>query len=64
MVYYTEKPPIGLEPRFIWNGVRQVAICEAMIRYIRGGRSIPIEWAEELMQLCKESRVKLNDTHC
>jgi uncharacterized FlaG/YvyC family protein len=47
----TEKPPIGLKPRFIHNEQRIHEIVEAMNRYIQVNKQIPIEWIDEYNEL-------------
>jgi hypothetical protein len=58
----TEKPPLGLVPENIWlmktTGEimeRIEAIAAAMQRYKDAGKSIPVEWQEELIRLEKEA---------
>ena len=52
---YEAKPPIGLEPRYLWDGRRKVDICEAIIRYTQVGKKIPREWMDELADLLCDS---------
>lgn len=46
-------PPIGIEPKYIWEGKRHTAICEAITRYYQAGLEIPIEWIEEYNQFIR-----------
>lgn len=43
-----EKPPIGLRPRIIWLNEREMELLEAMERYEKAGKEIPILWGVEL----------------
>lgn len=43
-----EKPPIGLRPRIIWLNEREMEILEAMDRYEKAGKEIPVLWGMEL----------------
>lgn len=43
-----EKPPIGLRPRIIWLNEREIEILEAMDRYEKAGKEIPVMWGMEL----------------
>jgi len=45
------KPPLGLEPKEVWNYKRMCEIIKAMDRYIQNVRKIPIEWVEEYNEL-------------
>jgi len=48
---YMGKPPLGLKPRSIHEKERITEILEAMKRYNDVGKSIPLEWANELCDL-------------
>ena len=43
-----QTPPLGLMPRKIWNIQRAGDIFEAMCRYSKAQKPIPLEWIEEL----------------
>ncbi len=43
-----EEPPIGLRPRIIWLNEREMEICEAIERFEKAGKEIPIMWNVEL----------------
>ena len=49
-----QKPPLGLMPRDIWNRIRISDIFEAMVRYSQNNKPSPLEWIEELEDLCRE----------
>ena len=42
-----EKPPLGLQPEYVWNEQRIQEIKMAIHRYMMAGKSIPNEWIEE-----------------
>ena len=50
-IKYDDKPPIGIMPRYIHNSNRMVEILDAMERYSKSSRSIPVEWVVELKDL-------------
>ena len=43
-----EKPPIGLRPRVVWLNEREMELLEAMDRYEKAGKEIPVMWGMEL----------------
>ena len=45
------KPPLGLEPRFIWDSYRKNKIVSAMERYTLANKKIPDEWLKELIEI-------------
>lgn len=57
-VYYMEytydnksnKPPIGLKPKFLYEQ-RFLEVCSFISRYYNSGQQIPIEWINEYNQL-------------
>lgn len=44
-------PPIGIPPRYVWDGKRINDILNAMKRYARAEMRIPIKWIDELSDL-------------
>ena len=42
-----EKPPIGIEPKNVWESIRFKRLKEAMIRYLEADLNLPDEWKEE-----------------
>ena len=54
----TEKPPLGLTPKFIHRDRRVREIVEAMFRYTTDGLDFPAEWAEELLELLEQRAVE------
>lgn len=57
--YEIKRPPLGLIPRFIWEGKnytqRIQSIKEAIERYTEENLSIPQEWVEEYNELIEKS---------
>ena len=49
--YQPAKPPIGLPPRYIAEGLRLEEIVVAIMRYCNVYRPIPTEWVEEYNEL-------------
>ena len=47
------KPPLGLRPRIIADHVRAIEVHEALGRSLAAGglQSVPVEWAEELLEI-------------
>jgi len=41
------KLPLGLMPEFIWKEKRVEEIDQAIMRYIKSGKEVPIEWIRE-----------------
>ena len=48
-----KKPPIGIEPKNVWESIRFNNLKEAMIRYLEAGFDISDEWTEEYNQFIK-----------
>lgn len=46
-----KKPPIGIQPKFIWEVQRIEDLVSAMNRYINAGLEIPVEWVENYNEL-------------
>ena len=46
------RPPIGLKPKFIHYQERQIAIIDAINRYLEAGKSPPKEWVLEFASYC------------
>ena len=57
----SEKPPIGLRPRFIYEEHRIEEIEEAMGRYRDAGKTVPKEWTEEHNEL--KTRLEWQSSH-
>lgn len=49
-----EKPPVGIEPEYIWKEKRYEELCKAVGRYLITGREIPMEWMEEGKRLFED----------
>ena len=47
----TERPPLGLIPKEVWQSKRFKEVCEAITRYYTSGFQIPLEWVEEYNEL-------------
>jgi hypothetical protein len=45
------KPPIGIEPRWVHSAVRLNELVAAIVRYIKAGLEVPVEWIEEYNDL-------------
>jgi hypothetical protein len=45
------RPPLGLKPKWLHDSERKIDIIEAMERYAKVKKPIPIEWIDELKQL-------------
>lgn len=48
---YTEKPPLGLRPKYISDKERMQEIQEAIDRYKMANKRVPEEWLEEHLEL-------------
>ena len=46
-----KKPPLGITPRSIHDRHRACHILNAMMRYSRAGKTIPLAWRQELRDL-------------
>ena len=53
-----ERSPIGLRPKYIIDELRTQEILEAMLRYSKAGKTIPLTWMEELAELNKQGDAK------
>jgi DNA-directed RNA polymerase subunit RPC12/RpoP len=47
------KPPLGIEPRWIHDGRRRDILINAFYRYITAGKEIPSEWLAEYNKITK-----------
>lgn len=54
---YAVKPPLGLIPKHIHDTKRKKEILEAMQRYTDAGKSIPVEWLDELRSLSTDTNL-------
>ena len=50
----TNKPPLGLRPKFIADRHRMIEIFEAILRYVDADKKVPKKWIKELNVLIKE----------
>lgn len=48
-----KKPPIGIEPRNIWEKKRIKELKLAIKRYVDADLEVPIEWVTELNEFCR-----------
>lgn len=48
------KPPLGIEPEYVWRQKRAFALVEAIARYSTAGMSVREEWLTELGALLTE----------
>lgn len=46
-----KKPPVGLRPRWMSEDERINEIFEAILRYHKARKEVPIEWIEELIDI-------------
>lgn len=42
-----KRPPLGIEPEYIWKSKRLGALCSAIIRYFNEGLPVSEEWLRE-----------------
>ncbi len=56
----TNKPPLGVMPRKIWENDRQLNLLAAMARYVEEYIPIPQDWMQELNELNR--RAEFNDS--
>ncbi len=47
------KPPIGIEPEWIWTEKRREELAKAMIRRLNDPYPIPIKWVNEFNKHCE-----------
>lgn len=47
------KPPLGIEPAYLYYDKRHEDVKAAIIRYIDHGYCIPPKWVEEHNMICK-----------
>ena len=48
---FSQRPPVGLKPRYIHDGERIDEILRAIERYTDANMSIPKSWVDELRSL-------------
>jgi len=51
-------PPLGLTPKWFWQGQRITEIIKALDRYIQAELEIPIEWVEQYNELVAEIKTE------
>ena len=49
------KPPLGVIPRYIWDGKRKEELAAAIDGYLNAGERIPEEWVEEYNEIVENS---------
>jgi len=54
------KPPIGIEPHYLWISQRKIDLTDAIQRYINAGMYVPVEWATEYNEYVKGNRGEYN----
>lgn len=52
------KPPLGIEPKYIWEARRADDLRNAIYRYTNAGVEIPVRWIEEYNELIKNGVFK------
>lgn len=45
---FTPSAPLGIKCRKIWEEQRRVDVAEAILRYLKAGINVPIEWIDEI----------------
>ena len=50
-----KKPPLGVEPDFIWREKRARALLEAALRYVPHDRNRAAKWAKEAARVLDEA---------
>ena len=48
-----KRPPIGIEPKNVWESIRFNNLKEAMSRYLDAGLDLPEKWTEEYNEFIK-----------
>lgn len=56
----TQKPPMGLKPRYLHDMMRFREIAAAMKRFSVAQKPVPQEWVEEMLDIYAASLDKLN----
>ncbi len=51
---YTEKPPLGVMPRWFHDRNRLFDLMHAVHRYSQVGKAVPEEWVVEAIELAQE----------
>jgi hypothetical protein len=51
----SNKPPIGIMPKYIWESKRQRELSDAINRYLEAALPVPSEWIEEYNELIKNT---------
>lgn len=49
----SERPPLGIYPRFLHDEKRMEHIAEAIERFTAVGKAVPLEWIEEYDELAE-----------
>jgi hypothetical protein len=50
-IYTPSKPPVGLVPRHIQDGIRLIEITTAVNNFALAGEKIPMLWIDELLEI-------------
>jgi len=53
------KPPLGIQPRYIWESFRLQELGEAIERYLSVNKTIPLKWIEEFNELVAKKGTNL-----
>ena len=56
----TERPPIGVRPRYVHDQSRLSELFQAVLRYMTSGCAIPQEWIEEIDELMGRYKKGMN----
>ncbi len=56
----SDKPPLGLKPKYIHDQERFHEVCGAISRMYQAGREIQIDWIEEYNEYVKKQEPELS----
>lgn len=58
-VPHAKRPPLGIEPRYVWEEKRRQKIRKAVMEYMNAGLMVPEAWIEEWNELTSGGREDL-----
>ena len=58
-LHSVKKPPLGIEPRYVWEEKRRQKIRKAVTEYMNAGLMVPEAWIEEWNELTSGGKVDL-----
>lgn len=59
----SNKPPLGVKPRFIHEEMREQELADAIVRYKEAGLKIAIEWVKEYNELVERREAREKKEH-